>query len=1810
MATTFISSGATVDGTIVSNGDELVIVDGGSATNVVVQTGGLLSVNTSGTASASTVSGNENVFGGVETSATIYTGAVQSVASGGVASATILDGGTQEVGNTGSALGTVVSNGGTENVSSGGIASGTTVDASGTEAVLSGGVASATTVLIGGTEIVSSGGVASGAVLSGGTQTILLGGTADATMVNSGGMLVVSAGGTANDVAVTDGSITNRGLINGDVTFGGTTANKLVLDTTGVISGVVSAGGTASNTLELTGAGTSGTIANYATNFVGFQTLQVDAGSTWELTGATSLGAGVNVKADGTLLVGSGDVLTISGDVSFAASSGTLQVANGGILTLRGAFAAGEVVDLAGSASTVVLTDLADFQGVVANFSRGDNIYLRLPGSGTTTVSASASTLVIGNGGPSYTVQLDAPIPTDSAISLTDDGQGGTYVRLVPLVTAALSNDTGPLATDGVTNNAMFSGVADPNSVVIFTVPDANGPITIGSATADSAGAYSFTPSNLVDGAYTITATEADGAGNIGATELSFTLDTVAPTAPTALLDPASDGGVPGDNLTNNATPTITGSGTEDGDTVILYDDVTSVGSGVVTSGSWSITPSGALSDGMHSLTVTETDLAGNVSSASTQLDITIDTSVPVAPSTPALDPASDAGTPSDSVTNVTMPVITGSSATDGDTITLYDGASPVGTAVVSGGMWSVSPTAPLAAGGHTLTVTETNPAGSESAATGPLNLTIDLPTAPTGLALDPDSDSAMQGDNITSATMPTINGTGATDGDTVILYDGMTALGSATVASGAWSITPVAALADGVHQLTAVETDSYGIDSPASTMLDLTIKATPPTAPTALVLDPGSDGGITGDSVTDDTMPTITGSGELDGDTVTLSVDGTIVGSAVVSGGTWSIASAAPLTSGGHSFVAIETDQAGNVSETSLPLTLTIDLPVAPTLLTLDGTSDTGALDDNLTAIAQPMITGSGTSGNTVTLYEGGVGLGSGVVTSAGVWSITPTNPLADGPHDLTAVQTDEFAITSPDSTILTLTIDTTVPAAPTALDVASAINGTVGVTMPTITGTGELDGDTIALSDADGVLGTAVVSGGTWSIDITTPLVDGAYSFTATETDEAGNVSLASDALALTVDTTPPAIPSGFVAVSASNGIVPTATPTISGSGTDGDTVTVYEGATVIGSALVSGGAWSVTATDPLADGAHSFTATATDPVGNVSSASAALDVSVDSTAPAAPSDLALDATTDSGTPGDSVTKINLPMITGNGGADGDIITLYDAGMVVGSATVAGGTWSFTPTAPLADGVHSFTTTETDTVGYTTPASAPLTVTIDTLIAVPTLTAPGSPSDPAKPVIGGMAEAGSLVEVFDGPTLVGSATADGTGAWSYAFTTAVSTGIHSLTATATDPAGNMSLASAALALTVNADASYTVAMTDGAGSTVTQTYDTSGQIDRVETRDANSRLLRSVTNTTATLPIYDSNGVLIGTITQPSSSALSQPAFSTTGQAGGATAATSAAGSNIALLSENLTLTTHGNDTVSAGAGNDTIFAAGPTTQVTAGSGNLFLVGGSGSVSVTGGTGSSTVFGGMGGGSITGGSAGNNVLVAGGGNTTLVGGGAGDVLVAASGTTTAVLKPGSIGFGGTGNATLYGAENTVMVGGSNSDVMYAGAGPEQMWAGTGVSHLYGGTGDDTLVGGTGGYSTIVGGAGHNLIIGVGGTTIAYGGPSDDLYFAGAGDMVITEGNGSNQVVFGTGHAAVAGGTGTNLYTFLNGNAGGDDLIANFKVGTDHIQLFGYDRSTVGIQGGSGNSTVSLSDGTRITLLGVNQLTGDSILS
>src|SRR6185503_8880578 len=169
------------------------------------------------------------------------------------------------------------------------------------------------------------------------------------------------------------------------------------------------------------------------------------------------------------------------------------------------------------------------------------------------------------------------------------------------------------------------------------------------------------------------------------------------------------------------------------------------------------------------------------------------------------------------------------------------------------------------------------------------------------------------------------------------------------------------------------------------------------------------------------------------------------------------------------------------------------------------------------------------------------------------------------------------------------------------------------------------------------------------------------------------------------------------------------------------------------------------------------------------------------------------------DTGVTGDGVTSANVITISGAAEAN-STLKVYDGNTLLGTATANGtGAWSFT-TGQLANGGHSLTATATDAAGNVSGTSATLSVTVDTAAPPPpTITAytpdTGVAGDGVTSVniinISGAAEAGSTVKVYDGTTLLGTATANGTGAWSFK-TPALADGTHSISATATDAAGN----------------------------------------------------------------------------------------------------------------------------------------------------------------------------------------------------------------------------------------------------------------------------------------------------------------------------------------------------------------------------------------------------------------------------------
>ncbi len=316
----------------------------------------------------------------------------------------------------------------------------------------------------------------------------------------------------------------------------------------------------------------------------------------------------------------------------------------------------------------------------------------------------------------------------------------------------------------------------------------------------------------------------------------------------------------------------------------------------------------------------------------------------------------------------------------------------------------------------------------------------------------------------------------------------------------------------------------------------------------------------------------------------------------------------------------------------------------------------------------------------------------------------------------------------------------------------------------------------------------------------------------------------------------------------------------------------------------------------------------------------------------------------------------------------------------------------------------------------------------------------------------------------------------------------------------------------------------------------------------------------------------------------------------------------------------------------TVLAGSGDDTISAAAGQVTVVGSAGSLAFLGGSGASSVTGGAGSSTIFGGSGGGYFDGGRAGFNVLVsqgAGGANTSLTGGGAGDqIFGSASGNDVLVAGPGRDSIlGGSGHTTIQGGSTaSVVFTSGGSSVVFGGTGGGDTIVGGGGSldveaqkgdAIFGGGGPLNVTGSKSGADSIIGGSGtlnvdgqgaNMLVVAASSSSSIQVGNGASLIFTGSGSSTVTGGAGSLQMVLGSGASSVSEGTGPAIYDVVKGAAGGNDVLRGFRPGTDQIQLYGYQASDLQVTSSGGSSLVTLTDGTKIDVVGVANL-GTSII-
>ena len=237
--------------------------------------------------------------------------------------------------------------------------------------------------------------------------------------------------------------------------------------------------------------------------------------------------------------------------------------------------------------------------------------------------------------------QLEVISGVVDAGSLLTDAAAAAYDQvLVPTAPAAptppdlsAASDSGTSSTDNLTNatSLTFTGTAQADSTVRLLI---DGEDTGVSSASDGSGTYSLTydASGLTDSAYDFTTTATDGEGNTGAASAvtTVTVDRTA-LAPVPDLHVGSDGGVIGDGITADTTPTFVGTGAEAGAIVVVYAGSDEVASTTVADdGTWTVTPDAPFAAGSYAITTRQTDVAGNLSESSDPFALKVMTQAPL----------------------------------------------------------------------------------------------------------------------------------------------------------------------------------------------------------------------------------------------------------------------------------------------------------------------------------------------------------------------------------------------------------------------------------------------------------------------------------------------------------------------------------------------------------------------------------------------------------------------------------------------------------------------------------------------------------------------------------------------------------------------------------------------------------------------------------------------------------------------------------------------------------------------------------------------------------------------------------------------------------------------------------------------------------------------------------------------------------------------------------------------------------------------------------------------------------------------------
>ncbi|EHG9440543.1 Ig-like domain repeat protein [Salmonella enterica] len=859
------------------------------------------------------------------------------------------------------------------------------------------------------------------------------------------------------------------------------------------------------------------------------------------------------------------------------------------------------------------------------------------------------------------------------------------------------ADDTGESAVDNITSvtkpRFVIGNVPADIDTVVIRINGVSYPVT-----ANGNNLWEFqVPVALNDGVYEAVVVFRDIAGNTSETKLPFTIDTT--TSVSVRMEPASDtGNSNSDNLTNKQNPKFEGTAEPNAKLVItIVDDksgreVLKQTITVGADGNWSVTPN-ILPDGMYTINVVATDVAGNT--AQTQERFTIDT-VTIDPTIRLSDPSIDDQHEATSL----RPEFKGVAEAFSTIMIQWDGKVVGSANANANGEWSWTPPSVLAPGSYVVSIVAKDKAGNESSQVDfPVVIPVIDVTPPT-IKLSEESDSGALGDFTTNNKTPTLIGSTLPNTIVSIYVDGVK-VGEATADTAGRYTFQLSEMKDGHYVVQVGIVNPRDNSELRSTAVDLTIDTE--VAELVWNISGMHEGGYI-NTVT----PEIGGTSEPNSK-ITIFVNGVEKAIAYTTGaGHWGVVLPALGNDGNYELTFKVEDVAGNIREFG-PQNVILDTVISPLTVVLREADDSGKVGDWITNKSHVTIDGTAEAGSTLTIRNPqGVVIATLVVGNDGRWSAELD--LREGSNAFVVVSEDK-AGNSQQKEIL-IEHDTQIEIS----DISLSRDTNSGDKYDLITN--NKSPVLVAMTDPgatvqvyiNGVLQGTVEASSSGNISYTMPAnsADGEYQVQFVATDTAGNrvesaiTTVTIDSQIAVFDIDEDSLP----ALSNNRAL------SVSGVGEAGSQVSIFVDGKLVNVVMVEAdGTWRA----PILlqdDGTFNIHFSITDVAGNTE---VSKDYSVDVDSSTDFPTLNLEDASNSGSLDDLITSHNKPVLVGTAEAGATIHIYVDEKIVANVLVLEDGTWSYQFDNALKDGEYSIRVVAEDPAGNT--AESPrLLVTIDT--------------------------------------------------------------------------------------------------------------------------------------------------------------------------------------------------------------------------------------------------------------------------------------------------------------------------------------------------------------------------------------------------------------------------------------------------------------------------------------------------------------